>query len=334
MTPIVRLKKNGNYWQAYWTLEGERAARSLGNRKKVSKSQAEQIVLKLQRNMDNNFGSQVDFPLLQVGQLYDWISEMKPDVTKSTRETYRYTVDTLVTEFGPSKVARDITPLDAARWSTSLGKKYAYNSIRAHVRRVKSIWNTGIKAGIFPSCPFAELVGRHRADKSIPYDLPDPKDVEAIIERACDLGKFQLARTLGLAYYTGLRRCEIPTVTPGIIDDDGKIHLNSPKTGPREVKIEQGLVDIARRGALISVVRPDTPFVRRPIKNIHLEIRKIGQPIGIKEWPKPLQALRRLRAIAWREKYPGWIVDQWMGHSMEVARENYLEVPSRYYESH
>ena len=73
-------------------------------------------------------------------------------------------------------------------------------------------------------------------------------------------------------------------------------------------------------------------IVGRSQNNLQRDFEVIVARAGMAPWASPFQVLRSSRETEWSERFPGHVVAQWMGHSENVSRKHYLQVPDHFYE--
>jgi len=61
--------------------------------------------------------------------------------------------------------------------------------------------------------------------------------------------------------------------------------------------------------------------------NLRRTMRAIVKRAGMKPWSDVFQTLRRSCATEWKESYPAFAVDAWLGHSGRVSEKHYLMIP-------
>lgn len=350
--PMVRLRKNGNYWQAAWIDEaGRRVVRSLGPMRirdrraggykpALTKREAEQacanIAADIKRHSAQGGGT--------VGDLVARFLDARPGLADRVRLLYESTGRYLVEHFGPSAQVQKITSAQAHDWHARLSKgelasaharavgKPSDATVCCHVRNCKAMWNWLIDRREVGDNPFAALRGTAHATEVGRLDL-----TEADILRLVDSSPTPQWRCLiGLCAFAGLRYNEARALTWDDIHWErnrliacAQAKKVTTKHKRREVMLEPALARIlldareAVDGQPADVGKADQ----------HRTMVAIIQRAGLEPWSKPFHALRGWRDSTWKLKYPEYVVDAWLGHSLEVSRRHYLAVPEDIYAS-
>jgi integrase len=53
----------------------------------------------------------------------------------------------------------------------------------------------------------------------------------------------------------------------------------------------------------------------------------IRKRAGLPKWKDALQVMRRNRETDWAQRYPQYVVSEWLGHDIRVSATHYLQVP-------
>ena len=114
-----------------------------------------------------------------------------------------------------------------------------------------------------------------------------------------------------------------------VLWDKERIRIDSVKTGLRfspifpELKPLLGKAyDDAPEGAVYVA----GPYGGTANRNLATRMKRIIESAGEKPWPKMFVNLRASRRTELQEAFPSHVVDEWLGHSTEVAKAHYLQV--------
>ena len=114
--------------------------------------------------------------------------------------------------------------------------------------------------------------------------------------------------------------------------DKGRLTVHSPKTErypgkdkrlvpivPTLMAILQDAYDAAKDGTERVCVLSRN--------NLHREARRILIRAGITPWRDLFKTLRQGCDTEWKQSFPSYAVDGWLGHSEQVSRKHYLTIP-------
>ncbi len=169
---------------------------------------------------------------------------------------------------------------------------------------------------------------------------------ESNVERQRFIGRELAARVLeacpdidwrvifGLARFAGLR---CPSEVMGLKWTDidwaaGRLRIDAPKTGLRfcpmfpEVRavLADGF-DQAAEGAVYVVAR-------RFGENLRSQFNRIVERAGIMPWPKPFCNCRASCRTELQERFPGHVINGWLGQSSAVAEKHYLQTTDEHWQ--
>lgn len=216
---------------------------------------------------------------------------------------------------------------DFRAWLTRSGLAEA--TVASHVKRARAIFQRAVDREELGRNPFRKVSTSFAPPVRGPVPLT-AEDVAALV-RACPDDDWKAL--FALCAYAGLRRGEALRLEWADLDADwSKLSVRpekiTSKARPRAVKIVPEL-----RAVLEPMTRRDGPIVDLQISALQRGAEKIIADAGVKPYGPPFQALRRWRATTWRGTMPEFVVDAMLGHSMEVARAYYVEVPPEYFKA-
>lgn len=327
----VRLQSNGDYWQAAW-VDGlnQKRVKSLGPKARLTKKAALRAcaALAVQHDVQPALRDIREAPTLK-----DWCDRyerLRTDIKPSTLRLQLVTAAYLRERFGDDTRIDRISRQGADEWRAWLsdakkGKGLGEQTVCCHVRTAKVIMGRAVKTDLLPFNPFDRLSGTAPAVKANAIDLSDDA-VRRLIDAAPGPSWQAL---IGLCALAGLRRGEALALEWSEVHwDRHRLTVKQGKTGLRDVRLEPALAKIlldcheATEGPSVVSVGGD---------DLHRTMVRIIKAAGMKPWPKPFHALRGWRATTWRQTYPEYVVDAWLGHSLAVARKHYVAPPEAMY---
>ncbi len=270
--------------------------------------------------------------------LSSWLSrylDQRSDLKPASRKRIAQTTGLLKQHFGENVEIDSITLDGAAEWRSELAVSgIAEGTIRLHCRQAKAIFNAAVERELIEKNPFRKLVSSSVAAARDRYITPNEAD------RILDACPNVAWRALfGLARFAGLRTpSETHSLTWADVDwDQKRINVHSIKTEryagherrlvpitPKLMKVLQDAFDAAPEG--------QEHVVALSRLNIRRTMRSIAERAGMEPWSHIFQTLRRSCDTEWKQTYPDYAVDRWLGHSREVSEKHYLMIPEEVWE--
>lgn len=316
----------------YYDSRGRRKRKSLGPKASIPKREA----VARCREMAASFAVQPG--RREAGKapsLGDWLTRFAElrthDVAASTMKAVGVTADYLREHFGDGIRIDRITRSDLSSWRAGLAKKgLADPTLRKHCRHAKVIFGTAVELELLAANPAVRLASAVVASDKPWHDLTAAQ-ADAFVA-ACR-GPY---RTLAaLCAYAGLRKGEALRLQRADIMPD---RLCVRHEGRRTTKKR------AREVLIVDELRPHLKAASGSIYtagcllcdgigiNIDRHLRAAMKRAKLEPWAKPLHTLRAWRARTWRDQYPDFVVNLWLGHSQAVAMDHYANiVPAGYY---
>ena len=282
----------------------------------------------------------LDDPLRKLAPFIDRYICDRTDLKPATIAKYRYVGGYLVDYFGADKTLKSITAADAQRFKrfllkrevrpatdTQPAKTMAEATVSKAVKRAKTMFQEAVRDRLLTESPFAGVKGGAEVNPSRQHFI-DRQVAKAVLD-ACPDHNWRMI--FALARYGGLR---CPTEVCGLKWDDvlwdkERIRIDSVKTGLRfspifpELKPLLGKAyDDAPEGAVYVA----GPYGGTANRNLATRMKRIIESAGEKPWPKMFVNLRASRRTELQEAFPSHVVDEWLGHSTEVAKAHYLQV--------
>jgi len=269
---------------------------------------------------------------MTLGQWLDTYKASRDDVKASTKITFGNADRHLREIFGADKPLADILPGDADEWRRALKREgLAENTIRRRTGIARQIFRAAIRKRIITENPFDGLPvgvrGNAARDRFI-----TPDEATAILE-ACPDDEWKLI--FALSRYGGLRcPSEHMALKWADVDwDKGRLTIRSPKLEHHGDKASRrvplfpelrshllAVFEAAEDGAEYVITR-----YRDPKQNLRTQFQRIIHRAGLSPWPKLFHNLRASRETELMRRFPAHVVVEWIGHSLTIAREHYLQ---------
>jgi integrase len=351
----VRLKSNGDYWQACWKLPGQPiGVKSLGAKAKYSKRQANALCRHLGAELARDPALRNPSSMVRLSEWIERYKSMRNDVSKATGAIIDCTGRYLLNYFDHDPVINRITRAEASEWRHALatGECNLDNSIHCkqpsdqtvckYVRAAKKMFAEAEDQERIAANPFIKLKSTPaKAVKNWAY--LDAVAMQRIFDACPSIGWTML---FALCRFAGLRREEALTLRWGAIKWEGNrftanadIGQESNKKRVRVVPIEpahcpSGLTAMLREAydnAPEGSVGPcdGVPDPRR--YDVHGKAKRIIIAAGVALYAKPFHTLRKNCETDWAQEYPQHVVSEWIGHDISVSAEHYLRVPEELY---
>ncbi len=332
---MVRLCSNGDYWQARWVATtGERMTRSLGPKRKLSKRAAEKacaaIALELGLKPAKRDRSRSSRLTLKAW-CEQYITLREGDIAAGTLAMDRSTITKLRAYFGSGELLESITPARADDWVRWLRVDMKGVSAHGHLRRARTLFAWALRRQLIDANPFAHTQcpsGTDRRETWAEESMIAPLLAAAPSE--------DWRRLLALVAYTGCRRSEATALRWGQVDfEGGRIAMPNIKTkgstgaDARTVRLEPALAEILQEEG---VGEPGQLVCGSPAVDLYRGALRIYRRAGLECPGDPFRVWRRWRGDSWLAAgFPDTVVDQWLGHSRDIARRHYDGVPPEFY---
>ena len=266
-------------------------------------------------------------------------------MAESTIEQRFYTARKLCEFFGDNRKVENITEIDAQTFDAELarlvkakengGQGIAPAHRSGTIKRIKTIFNWGVKMKLVASNPFSAITAGSQKNRKRQYYIT-PNETARILE-ACEYTNNgdEWAALCVLARYQGMR---VPSEPRALrwsdVDFEKKmIHITAQKT-----KNERNMPLFNETAAILKRLREnqeragtfnDSPFVLRRVRmvtNPGTTFKKIVLRAGVEDYPKPFQNLRASAATDVNKKYGATAESRWIGHGTAIADGHYLMI--------
>jgi integrase len=271
------------------------------------------------------------------------ISHLKP----STQTHWNHTFRNLATFFSRDPYLSDITAGDAKDFQIYLlkgkarssrrgklpkSKLLAVNTVAKRISNCKALFKDAISRKQIDSNPFEGLRGTVRSNPERDYFITLEESTKVL--EACPNAEWRLI--FALARFGGLR---VPSEIVGLkwehIDwANNRLLVLSPKTEHHEGKKNRVVPIFGELKPFLEeqfeLAVPGNEFVMVDHRCTNANLRKmlltIIERAGLIAWPKLYHNLRASRATELVRDYPAHVVAAWLGHSVRIAAEHYLQV--------
>jgi len=261
----------------------------------------------------------------------------RSDLAPATLSRMNDTARLLVEHFGTERRLDQVTASDAEAFIHALEKRYAPNTVRRVTGWCRQFFAAAVKSEVISRNPFQGLAATVRPNRSRSHYVT-PEEIQALIEAAPD-AEWRLI--LALCRYAGLRfPSEVMALRWGdVLWDRNRMNVANIKTRrktgeafrvvPLFPELRPYLEDA------FALAAPGQEFVITRWRKRRCSMRKMLQQIahraGVKLWPKPFVNMRASCATDLVQRYPHYVVTQWLGHTREIAESHYWQVTEEHY---
>lgn len=284
--------------------------------------------------------------VVTVGALVAEYLNARSDVKAGTKINLEQSGRALVAYMSKDKPIVEVTEADAENFARHLltAEGLASNTARRRTGRAKQFFAYAVKKRIISANPFAGI-------KTATSGNPDRQEYVSVetIRKAldsCPSAEWRLI--VALSRFGGLR-CPSEHLLLTWADihwDSGRFTVHSPKTEHIEGKAERivpifpelypylrDAFELAAPGQIhvITRNRSDSGMGNGLTTNWRTQFLRILRKAGVKPWPRLFHALRAACQTDLANKFPGHVVCEWLGNSLAVAQEHYLQVTEDHY---
>jgi integrase len=279
-------------------------------------------------------------------------------VKPNTRRNYEQASSYLLRFFGAQKDLRIIAENDGEQFRTWLcghpclsrkskdgtriptDRKLARPTVSKFVKVARQTFKAAVKGKVIGHNPFDGVKAGGQSNRKRQHFVT-LADIQKVIDASPDA---QWRLLLALSRYGGMR-CPSEHLALRWQDVDfvrGQITVWSSKTEHNEggecrmlpmfPELRPYLED-----ALELAEKPaPTDFVitryRDTRQNLRTQLCRIIREAGVKIWPRPWHNLRASRQTELVERHPAHVVCSWLGNSIEIARDHYLQITDAQFE--
>lgn len=326
--PGVTLNSNGAYWQARIVAPNGRAVvRSVGSKKNLTRAQARAKAQEFADDVDAHHGKKLT--------LRGWCityEQQRSALSEATQRVVAQAAMRLIKFFGAGRTIDTIDRADAAEWRAAQ-TRLSEATICKLTRHASAIFRLAHDQDLVRFNPFDRLPSRPPVIQR--EEQPVTSQKVATLLEACPSSSWRAL--LGLCAYAGLRRGEALRICWRHVGWSGHRLMVYPEGGRVTTKQRYRTVRLAPALEALLLQHhdllecEDDRIYQGPRNNLHRGIAHIFATAGVPLWSKPFHSLRAWRATTWKQTYPEYVVDAWLGHSREVSRMHYLTIPEDLY---
>lgn len=254
-------------------------------------------------------------------------------VKPGTRRTYEQTKTSLESYFGQSRSLVSISTLDCDHWRQSMrDEDLADATVAKRVKTARQIFRQAVKWKLLAENPLLDVKAGSTTNRARQVFIT--REMIAKVLDAC--GDHEWRVIVSMARFGGIRVPSelLPLRWSDVNFEAGTIHIRSPKTEayrggderiiPMFPELRVVLLEAFERaeaGAEHVITR-----YRLNSTNLRTQMHRIIRRAGLVPWMKPFHNLRSSRQTELTEEFPVQCVCRWLGNSVTVARESYLQV--------
>ncbi len=276
-----------------------------------------------------------------------FIADKEGTVKPATKSKYEQVKTRTTAFFGNDRDIRTITVGDAMAFSAWLrqeapkGAGLGENTARKRCADFSVMLAWAVAHEAIGKNPFADkripkMVGAAGADRR--HHLPH-KDAVAIMEACRQMENLELAAMFALCRWGGLRAGECLLLRWDEVDwEKGRFTVLSPKTEHHQGKdrrvvplfpeIERALLPLQEKAAVGEKrVLPSFKTTQWGAKSLKVACKRAG----VATWKRIWQNLRATRATELADCFPPYLCAEWLGHSNEVADQNYRRATEEHF---
>lgn len=261
-----------------------------------------------------------------IGSLWDTYLANRIDLAPSTLKGFKTAKIHVVAFFQDRRIC-DISVGDAKQFALEMEHKHSSAHAKKIVERLKQVLQNAVDFRLIKENPFDQVAIRSKLDKTRSHYLAEADATEILENFSTAQGRaiFVLAR------FAGLRIPHEPLSLKWHNIDFTKHRISIPagtKTGARIVPmvpiVYRHLIDLAelrdRSEWVFSTGRASAATTWRKWLESAIVLSNKTQ------WPKLWHNLRASCRTDWEEQFSSHVCDAWLGHSLRVAKDHYLQV--------
>jgi integrase len=258
----------------------------------------------------------------------------KPNTTSTIDQARRL----LVEHFGEDVPLDSITAADAEDWRNALrSQDYKPATIATHIKRARQMFAYAVSAEMLTRNPFVGLKIPQQVDKSR-EEFIDQETIQRVLDAAPDS---QWRCIIALSRFGGLRcPSEVLALEWQWIDwERERFNVFAPKLehlaggGWRTIPLFPELrvildeaFELAQEGDTHVITR-----YRAGNVNLRTQFQKIIKRAGVKPWGRLFHNLRSSRQTELTETFPAHVVAGWLGNTVKVATQHYLQTTEEHF---
>jgi integrase len=277
--------------------------------------------------------------VMTIKSLVDEYKEKRTDIKPATLIHLDQAARALIAIFGADRLITSVTEADAEDFYRQLlADGLAFNTARRRTGRAKQYFKYAVRKRVIASNPFNEIKTATSGNAARQEYVP-VSTIQTVLD-SCPSAEWRLI--VALSRFAGLR-CpseHLALTWEDIHWDTGRFTVHSPKTEHIEGKAERivpifpelypylrDAFELAEPGQVNVIVRNrcDSGMGNGASTNWRTTFLKIIKKAGMKQWPRLFHALRASCQTDLSNEYPSHVVCAWMGNSLAIAQEHYLQ---------
>lgn len=328
MSHRVTLTKNGDYWLARWKDDdGNPRAKSLGNRKHVTKGEAKALCLDIEQDFVGNPAAKGTKRSPTLSTWFTRYSELrKGQIDARTLSMHRKTAENLEEWAGDVRLDR-ITAARAEDFPSFIRDQgVTEETVSLHVRNARVLFEWARRRRLIAVNPFVD-VKVQGAGGVRRFHYVKLTDLEKILAECPDdrwRAMFALCRRAGLRFGEAWR-----LEWADVNWKDGTLAIH-PEGGRETTKQRYRVVPMDPELARLMLECHERATEGRaamvPQNNVFRQATAIIKRAGLPAYPKPFHALRKSLETDWLGRYPVMTVCKMLGHAPTVAAKHYHQV--------
>lgn len=316
--PILSKCHNDTYWQGtYRDMYGKRRYISgIGRVDELTEKQAQRILDSRKLNIPPEACTVEEW-----AYKYD---DIQCHLADGSRNLLAQTGARLIEMFGTVRVDR-VTPFMAQKFKDSL-TDMAPTTAYAHLKRASAMFAAAVRYKVANDNPFDAIKARYpKQHRDRDWRYITAEETERIIEQCPNHGWVNL---FALCRYAGLRSGSRGGEALGLLWADVDLEA---KTATVTDQKRHTIRIVPLTPHLVYILKSDPhdntedPRVC-PINPVSADqkAREIIAAAGIEPYAKPFHSLRKSLSTDWLTRYPPPLVVKWLGHSNNVAMDDYF----------
>ncbi len=251
-----------------------------------------------------------------------------------TKDNYSQARTWLLKFVSSDKDIASVTVGELKRWQASMSTSLGVTTRNKHLKRVKTMFKLAVEDGLISDSPAnaVKLEREERVDRSRQYFV-DASKTQRVMD---SLPNTNWKLVFALMRFQGLRRHEVFAIDWHNIDWT-RSELTVPavttsgaktKTGQRTMPIFPEVMDLLRDQREIVATGAKVVQWTGTEESLSELLRKRVEKVLGQCWPKPCHQLRSTRRTELDREFPRHVVNEWLGHSSEVAEKHYQQITS------
>lgn len=262
---------------------------------------------------------------------WDSYLDQRPDFAESSKKGFRTAKKHAIDFFGDRNIA-DITVADAKLFARRMESRFASAHAKKIVERTKQVLQHAVDARLIDINPFAGVSLKAKLNKTRSHYLPEKVALQ-ILDK---LGTVEAKAVFVLARFAGLRVPHEPLALTWSHVDFEKHRITLPETTKTGLRVIPMVPIVYSHLLTLAEKAGKSPWVFNQARssaatNYRRWLESAILLAGVKQWPKLWHNLRASCRTDWEEQFSSHVCDAWLGHSLRVAKDHYLQVTDEHW---